>query len=96
MLVEPTPEVMMSHALAAKLFDREEGEYMPHLSLVYGFYPETLKREIINRLPSDVRASFIVRSLCLLEARSTDPCDWREVAEFPLAVSTRDQRPPDR
>jgi 2'-5' RNA ligase len=90
MLVDPTPPVLESHALAAKLFDRVEVEpYMPHVSLVYGSYSETRKREVIRRLPALTGTSFTVSTVCLLEARSTAPSDWREIADFPLATSPR-------
>jgi 2'-5' RNA ligase len=85
MRVQPTAAVMRNHALAAELFDRAEEPYMPHVSLVYGWFPESRKREIIGRLPPDVRTSFTVNTLYLLKAGSTAPQDWREIAEFPLA-----------
>ena len=95
MQVEPTDAVMRSHAVAAALFDRvDEEPYLPHLSLVYGSFPKARKRQIIGRLPSAVRTSFTVNTIYLLEAKSTAPKDWREMAGFKVAApSGRSSRP---
>lgn len=84
MRVQPTSAVMSSHALAAQVFDRAEERYMPHLSLLYGSFTESRKREIIGLLSPDVRTSFMVNTIYLLKAESTAPEDWREIAEFPF------------
>jgi hypothetical protein len=57
---------------------------MPHLSLVYGSYPESRKQAIIRNLPPDVRTSFEVTNLSLIRADSSDPKDWHEIANFPF------------
>jgi len=66
---------------ACQAFQRAREEYMPHLSLVYGAYPEERKREIIAGLPALAQASFPVGSVTLIRAESEDPKDWREIFE---------------
>jgi 2'-5' RNA ligase len=86
MLVAPTPAVMACHAAAAKVFGKPEEAYMPHVSLLYGSFTESRKREIIAALPEDVRTSFVVTSVVLLKAEGLEPKDWHEIAEFPFRV----------
>jgi 2'-5' RNA ligase len=87
MRVDQTADVMGSHAMAAKIFNRPDDEpYAPHVSLLYGSFPESRKRKIVERLPPAVRTSFTVTRLYLIEARSDDPKDWREIAGFPLGL----------
>ncbi len=85
MHVEETPSLMTANALATRVFQRPDENYAPHLSLAYGFYPESRKRAIISNLPPDVRASFEVTALSLIRAESSDPKDWREIATCPFA-----------
>lgn len=81
---ESTP-VMNAHATACEVFQRKREEYMPHLSLVYGAYPEERKKDIIAGLPALAQAaSFPVRSVYLIGAGSNDPKDWREILNVPM------------
>ena len=85
---EETRDVMDAHFLAEKILDtfitREDTEFMPHLSLMYGDFPVSLKKEIINDLGAELNINFPVNSIHLF---STDggPGDWHRVKEFPLA-----------
>ena len=45
MLVDPTPGILSCHAMAAQAFGKEPEPYMPHVSLVYGSFPESRKLE---------------------------------------------------
>lgn len=83
MRVRQTSSVMEAHARALKVFDQDEGGFMPHLSLVYGTFPDARRLEIISRLP-DLRTSFEAAAVYLIEADSDDPKDWRELAAFPI------------
>ncbi len=58
---------------------------MPHLSLVYGLYPEARKREVIASLRPDVRTCFEVSAVYLIKADSRDPKDWREILISPMS-----------
>lgn len=85
MRVQQTPAVMNPNALARRVF-RQPGEaYMPHLSLVYGLYPEARKKQVIARLRPDVRTSFEVSDVYLIKADSGDPEDWHEILIAPMS-----------
>ena len=56
--VKQTPPLMNAHAVARRVFGRGKETYMPHLSLVYGLFPDARKREAIAGLQPDVRTSF--------------------------------------
>ncbi|HEU5324245.1 MAG TPA: 2'-5' RNA ligase family protein, partial [Methylomirabilota bacterium] len=86
MTVQPSAVVMDAHVLARRVFHRTEVDYMPHLSLVYGRYPEGRRREIIARLPAAVRTSFGVNAVHLIKAESQDPRDWHEVLRVAFAA----------
>ena len=73
MRVEQTPVSDERECLARRVFQKPDETYMPHLSLVYGSYPESRKKAIIRNLPSDVRTSFEVTALSLIRADSSDP-----------------------
>jgi 2'-5' RNA ligase len=84
MLVEQTRPLMNAHAIAIDRFRKPHQDFMPHVSLVYGSYPETRKKLIIDNLSPDVRASFEVTALYLVRADSPDPKDWHEIGPFPM------------
>ena len=81
LLVEITAPLFHAHASARRVFheDGGGGGYLPHLSLVYGRYPEDRKKDIIERLPASLSHPFEVTHLSLIRARSEDPKDWQEV-----------------
>jgi 2'-5' RNA ligase len=87
-LLEKTRDVMDAHFLAQKILDtfiaRENIEFIPHLSLMYGDFPVPLKKEIIKDIGAEMNLSFTVNSIYLF---STDggPGDWHRFKEFPLA-----------
>jgi 2'-5' RNA ligase len=83
--VNESAPIMTAHAIACDVFQRTREKYMPHLSLVYGAYPEERKREIIAGLPRrPVRASLPVRSVYLIRAESEDPKNWSEILTIPM------------
>ena len=84
MRVQQTPAAMSTHALARRVFHRPEDTYMPHLSLLYGVFPDRRKSEVIDRLQPDVRTSFEASAFYLIRAGSDDPKDWHEMAVFPM------------
>lgn len=84
MLVEQTPPLMQAHRVASEFFHKPPQDFMPHVSLVYGSYPESRKQFIIANLPDDVRTSFEVTMLYLVRANSPDPKDWQEIGSFPM------------
>jgi cyclic phosphodiesterase-like protein len=84
MLVDKTPRLMTAHAVASDFFSKPDQDFMPHVSLVYGSYPESRKKLIIDNLPTDIRTSFEVTMLYLIRAESPDPKDWHEIGPFPM------------
>jgi 2'-5' RNA ligase len=77
--VQQSSAVVDAHARACRVFRRPERAYLPHLSLVYGVYPEARKRAIIAGLPAELRTSFAASAVSLIKAESEDPKDWREI-----------------
>jgi 2'-5' RNA ligase len=82
--VSQTPDVMNANALARQIFDSEQESYMPHLSLVYGRYPDARRSAIIGSVPRAVLTSFEAVSLFLIRADSENPQHWHEIAVVPI------------
>lgn len=74
--VQQTPAMMNAHELARRLFAKDTGPYLPHLSLLYGHYSIAHKAKITATLPEILRFSFTVDKFDLIQARSEDPKDW--------------------
>ncbi|HKN86702.1 MAG TPA: 2'-5' RNA ligase family protein [Nitrospiraceae bacterium] len=80
LVAEMTPPLLHAHALACQIFHQERNShYLPHLSLVYGRYSESRKKDIIAKLPASLYHPFEATHLSLIRAGSEDPKDWREV-----------------
>jgi 2'-5' RNA ligase len=80
LIAEMTPPLLHAHALAREIFHQEgRAHYRPHLSLVYGRYPESRKKDVIARLPASLCLPFEVSHLSLIRASSDDPKEWQEV-----------------
>lgn len=90
MLVQQTPALMSANARAAQTFGQAQDVYLPHVSLLYGRWSEARKREIISRLPRDLRTSFETRSVHLIKACSPDPQSWQEIMAFPIHAGKPD------
>jgi hypothetical protein len=56
---------------------------MPHLSLLYGNFPRSLKEEIMMEMGPRLEVQFKVRSLHLYQTHGA-PQHWRQVARFGL------------
>ncbi len=82
--VQRTAQVMNANVLARQVFRQTEKAYTPHLSLLYGLYPEVRKRAVIARLRSGVRTSFEASAIHLIQADSSDPKDWHEISIAPM------------
>ena len=77
-----TGPVMETNLKARDLFGLELGlPYMPHLSLLYGKFPEATKRQIIHSLEEPCDLKFQANSMFLIDGRGSPP-DWRKVREF--------------
>jgi 2'-5' RNA ligase len=60
-----------------------EPAFMPHLSLLYGNFPRSLKEEVMAEMRPRLEIQFKVRSLHLCRTNG-EPRHWRRVASFGL------------
>jgi len=58
---------------------------MPHLSLMYGDFPEEVKKKIIKKIGSSFDIAFEVESIHLYSGEGSVK-DWHKVKEFKLGV----------
>jgi len=80
-LVEP---LRKAHHAARQAFGHDrEPPFMPHLSLLYGSFPRSLKEEVIRAIGPRLAVQFKVRSLHLYRTHGA-PRYWRRVASFGL------------
>lgn len=78
-----TKPLLALHERAKKLFGMQDiPPYMPHLSLLYGNYPNGLKEKIISEIGRDQTAQFEVSSMHLIKGGEVE--DWRIIKEFPF------------
>ena len=77
---EPSPSLLEAHRQATQIFDhRSTSAFNPHVSLLYGVFSESVKREIINALSPDLPGTVLLSRLQLIRAGSTNPQDWEVV-----------------
>ncbi len=77
---EPSPPLLEAHRRATQIFDAQPtSAFEPHVSLLYGLFPERVKQEIITVLPSDLPGTLPFSRLQLVRAGSTNPQDWQVV-----------------
>ena len=78
--VESSPPILDAHRQATRIFDAQPtSAFDPHVSLLYGLYPERVKQEIITALPPDLPETLLVSRLQLIRADSANPQDWQVV-----------------
>lgn len=71
------------HNRAKEIFKKNNiPHYMPHLSILYGTFPRSLKEEIIKEIGRDQSVKFEVNSVHLVKGGAIE--DWRIIGEFPL------------
>jgi 2'-5' RNA ligase len=79
-----TEPLRKAHQAARQAFGhRREPAFMPHLSLLYGNFPRSLKEEVMAEIGSRLNIQFKVRSLYLYRTHG-EPRHWRRVASFGL------------
>jgi len=79
-----TEPLRKAHRAACQAFDRRrERAFMPHLSLLYGNFPQSLKEGLIAELGPRLDVQFKARSLHLYRTQGK-PRHWRQVAKFGL------------
>ena len=73
-----------AHQAACQAFGHiHEPAFMPHLSLLYGNFPHSLKQAVMAELGLRLDVQFKVRSLHLYRTHG-EPRYWRRVASFGL------------
>ena len=83
--VEPSPSLLEAHRRAKQIFDGQStSAFNPHVSLLYGVFPERVKQEIVTDLPTDLPNTFPVSRLQLIRADSTNPQDWHPIQNCSL------------
>ena len=79
-----TEPLRKAYQAACRAFGRRrEPALMPHLSLLYGNFPRSLKEPLIAEMRPRLDVRFKVRSLHLYRTHG-DPRLWRQVAMFGL------------
>ena len=80
----PMEPLRDAHQAACRTFSRtSDAEFMPHLSLLYGNFPESVKTDIMADLGPQLDVEFEVSSLYLF--RTEGPVsDWRRVENYEL------------
>lgn len=76
---QPSAALLDAHARARRVFGGSDRPFMPHLSLVYGLYPQARRRAIIAGLAAELGTSFTASAVYLIKAESEDPKDWHQV-----------------
>jgi 2'-5' RNA ligase len=84
--VATTHPIMTANKAAREVFSLErQPAFMPHLSLLYGSLPASMKPRIIASLGRQVELKFKVSSLHLYLIKR-EPMAWRRVASFGLRL----------
>lgn len=93
MRVKETSTLLEAHMLARKIFHKEDAlPYLPHLSLLYGAYPKSLKEQIIGTVPVSLSVQFTASAVTLFRVEGNNPQDWRRLQLF--GFSARDKQEP--
>ena len=83
MRVEATAALVEAHTRARTVFHQEDAQpYLPHLSLLYGFYPRSLKEQIIGTVAKSLRVKFTASAVTLFRVEGNSPNEWRKVQTF--------------
>ncbi len=86
--VKQTPELLDAYEQAQSILNANpSSSFHPHVSLLYGRFPERIKRAIIASLPVDLPKTFSV-NLQLIRAESLHPRDWHPVVTIPFQGKT--------
>jgi 2'-5' RNA ligase len=75
--VRATDALLALRQAAERTFDAPPGErYRPHISLLYGFFPDDVKQAIVRDLRRSLPPSFVTRTL-LVNQSGDSVADWR-------------------
>jgi 2'-5' RNA ligase len=76
--VKETTQLKELRRNACRLFNIEEEEYMPHLSLLYGDLSQKQKEKILNMIGREFYIRFPVKKMVLMHTEG-EPDKWRKV-----------------
>jgi len=80
----PSEPLRKAHRAACHAFGRKrEPAFMPHLSLLYGNFPQSLKKQAIEEMGPPLDIQFTARRIHLYRTHG-DPSQWRRMARFAL------------
>lgn len=80
--IAPSEELTRLRAESSRIFGMTDTvPYMPHLSLLYGDYPEERRRKTIDQMRPYAGESFIADRIFLYRTDGT-PQDWENIGEF--------------
>ena len=83
MRIEETSTLLDAHTHARTVFHKEAvPPFMPHLSLLYGLYPTSLKEQIIGALPASLSVQFTALVVTVFRVEGNSPNDWHRVQTF--------------
>ncbi len=81
---EKTDQLQALHDYAKEVFEMQDiPDYMPHLSLMYGNFPQAVKDKIIETIGRDQAMVFTISAIHLLKTNG-EVSAWHKVKEFPL------------
>lgn len=77
-------EIVAAYQQAEKAFPRhQKTDYMPHVSLLYGYFPVETKQRIIKEIGEPFIAAFEADTLYLYLTEGA-VSDWQRIRAFPL------------
>ena len=83
MRIEETSTLLDAHTRARTVFHKEAvPPFMPHVSLLYGLYPTSLKEQIIGALPASLSVQFTASVVTVFQVEGNSPNDWHKVQTF--------------
>lgn len=81
--VNSTAPLLQLHLDIVKTFNVDLGVFMPHMSLVYGNFPMSLREQIAEKIEINPPA-FVAKELVIMSAES-DPNEWKKLATIQLS-----------
>ena len=73
----------MKIGLEARKFFKKNEPFSPHLSLVYGNFPENLRQEIVTKVLPEIPLEFRVEGVDFYDTTYT-PEEWSPLGSFRL------------
>ncbi len=78
---EKSEPLLALHNKAKEIFGKQDiPPYMPHLSLLYGIFPNEVKEKIITRIGRDQSAEFEVKKVTLVKGGEVS--EWKKIGQF--------------